>query len=114
MEESTPILMEEAYWRNSQLSVARLYGRIKFNGHEYVVVNKEGKDLWRCTIEAEEEGRTMAIPPGEPADLIRKDFLPLYRKLGRRKFIEILIAEQQLPDLDIKRKMKVHATTKFE
>lgn len=26
------ILIEEGYWMNSQLSVARFYGSIKFNG----------------------------------------------------------------------------------
>lgn len=111
---NSPILMEEAYWRNSQLSIARLYGGVKLNGHEYIVVNSEGKDLFQCTAEAKKAGRAMAIPPGEPADLIRKDFLPLYRKLGRRKFIEILAAECNQSDYNIKMKMKVHATTKFE
>lgn len=28
----TPILIKEAYWMNSQMSVARFYGGMKFNG----------------------------------------------------------------------------------
>lgn len=86
----TPILMEEEYWRNSQLSIARFYGKIQFNGQMYFVVNKEGKDLIRCRIEAEKEGRAMVIEPGEPADLIDMRYLPLYSEIGRDRFIEVL------------------------
>ena len=85
-----PVLMEEAFWMNSQLSIARHYGRIQYNGATYKIVNKEGKDLWECTHEANKEGRDMAIPAGEPADLVHEKFIPYYRKLGRDKFIEIL------------------------
>jgi len=42
--------------------------------------------------------REMAIEPGEPADLCRRDFVPLYRKLGRGRFLEILKAHQQTSD----------------
>lgn len=30
----------------------------------------------------------MAIPPGEPADLVLKEWIPVYKKLGRDKTIE--------------------------
>ena len=38
---NTPIIMTEEYWANSHLSIARYYGRIRFSGVEYVIVNKE-------------------------------------------------------------------------
>ena len=87
-----PIVMTESYWANSQLSIARYYGRIEFNGHEYVIVDKRGHDIFECSHEAEKAGRTKAIEPGEPADLCRTDFVPIYRKLGRDKFFEFIKA----------------------
>ncbi len=61
----TPILMEEGYWMNSQLSVARFYGGIKFNGEVYVIV-----------------------PPKN--DLLLKDWVPVYKKLGRERTIGLI------------------------
>ena len=58
----TPILIEEAYWMNSQLSVARFYGGIKFNGEEYVIV-----------------------PPKN--DLLLTKWVSVYKKLGRERTI---------------------------
>ena len=82
--------MTEEYWATSQFSVVRYYGRIRIDGYEYLIVNKEGKDIFQCSVEAEKAGREKAIEPGEPADLVRKDFVLFYRKLGRDKFIEIV------------------------
>lgn len=82
--------MTEEFWKNSQFSVARFYGRMSYNGHEYWIVNREGKDLFQCTAEAEKSGREYAIMPGEPADLVRKDFISAYRKLGRERFLAVL------------------------
>ena len=50
---------------NSQLSVARFYGGIKFNGEEYVIV-----------------------PPKN--DLILKGWVPVYKKLGRERTIGLI------------------------
>lgn len=86
------IVLTESYWANSQLSIARYYGRIRFKGNEYVIVDKRGHDIFECSIEAEKAGRAKAIEPGEPADLCRTDFVPIYRKLGRDKFIEFIKA----------------------
>lgn len=44
--DNIPICMTEEYWANSQLSIARYYGRIKAGGHEYVIVNKDGMDVF--------------------------------------------------------------------
>lgn len=90
------IVMTEEYWANSQFSIARYYGQIQIENHLYVIVNKEGKDIFECSRDAEKEGREKAIEPGEPADLCRKDFIPIYRKLGRERFLEFL---EQNPDV---------------
>lgn len=90
------ILMEEEYWANSQFSVARYYGRIQINGLVYVICNKEGKDIFECSIEAKKEGREKAIEAGEPADLVDQRYLPVYRKLGRDKFIELIEEHKDL------------------
>lgn len=85
-----PLIMTEEYWANSQLSIARYYGGISFMGHRYLIVNKEGKDLWQCTEEAEKAGKDKAIEPGEPADLVLASLIPSYKKLGRDKIIELV------------------------
>ena len=90
------IVMTEQYWANSQFSIARYYGRIRVGNHEYVIVNKDGKDIFQLSAEAQKHGREKAIEPGEPADLCRTDFVPIYRKLGRERFLEFL---KQNPDV---------------
>ncbi|MCF2603207.1 hypothetical protein JQM84_05825 [Parabacteroides distasonis] len=88
------ILMEEEYWRNSQFSIAKYYGviEVKIGGEKirYVIVNKEGKDIFECSAEAEKAGRDKAIEPGEPADLVDKRYVPVYRKMGREAFIKMI------------------------
>lgn len=96
------ILITKEYWDGTYLSVARYSGRVMIGGHEYIIVNKEGKDIFQCSVEAEKAGREKAIEPGEPADLVRKDFVLLYRKLGRDKFIEILSNNPQASDKELK------------
>lgn len=93
-----PICMTEEFWANSPLSIARYYGRVKFDGHEYYIVDKLGRDLWKCSMAADRAGSDKAIPAGEPADLVRKDFIPYYRKLGRDKFLEVLKEHPTAPD----------------
>ena len=98
------ILMEEEYWRSSQFSIARFYGRInvKIGGEtiNYVIVNKEGKDIFECSLEAQKAGRDKAIEPGEPADLVDKRYVPAYRKMGREAFIKMLEEQEELtPEL---------------
>ena len=61
----TPILIEEDYWMNSQLSVARFYGGIKFNGEEYVIV-----------------------PPKN--DLLLFKWVPVYKALGRERTVNLI------------------------
>ena len=91
------IVMTENYWANSQFSIARYFGRISVDGFEYVIVDKRGHDIFECSIEAEKAGREKAIEPGEPADLCRIDFVPIYRKLGREQFLRFL---EENPDIN--------------
>lgn len=102
----TTILMTEEYWANSPFSIARYCGCIKISGIEYIIVNKEGKDLFECSIKADKQGREKAIEPGEPADLIRADFKQFYRKLGRDKFIAVLEENSNAGIDEMKRIMK--------
>lgn len=101
-----PICMAERYWINSQFSIARFYGGCKIGGHEYLIVNKDGKDLWQCTAEANRRGNTLAIMPGEPADLLRKDFVKHYRRLGRDRFLEVLKQNQRTSDKELQKIFK--------
>ena len=80
------ILLTKESWMNSQLSVAKYSGGIHltFDGGKkrtFLIVNKEGKEL-----------NQVSIPAGEPADLVDKEFIPLYKKLGRTLFIGIVQA----------------------
>lgn len=106
--------MTEEYWANSQFSVVRYTGSMKWNGVAYIICNKEGKDIFQCSIEAEKAGREKAIEPGEPCDLIDQRYLPVYRKLGREKFIELIKEHQdltpetafELAGIEVKKKSK--------
>lgn len=94
------ILMEEEYWRNSQFSIAKYYGEInvKIGGEtiNYVIVNKEGKDIFECSKEAQKAGREKAIEAGEPVDLLDRRYIPVYRKMGRKAFIEMIEEHEDL------------------
>lgn len=85
---TNPILFTEEQWANSQLSIVRHFGRIKFNGDEYIILNKDGKDIFERSWEADLQGLDKAIPAGEPCDLVNVKYCKEYRKLGREKFME--------------------------
>ena len=87
---NAPLLMTEEFWANSQLSIARYYGEITFNGRKYIIVDKHGRDIYECSEIAEREGRDKSIEPGEPADLILSTLRFAYRKLGRDRIIELI------------------------
>lgn len=96
--------MEEEYWMNTQLSIVKHYGevKIKIDGEtiHYIIVNKEGKDIFECSIEAQKAGRAKAIEPGEPADLIDRRYVPAYRLMGREAFIKMIKEHEDLtPEL---------------
>ena len=80
------IVLTKETWMNTQLSVAKYSGGVQIvdeggKKRTFFVVNKEGKDLTQA-----------GISEGEPADLVDKEFIPLYKKLGRTLFIGIVQA----------------------
>ena len=81
-----PALFTEEYWANSQLSVVRYFGGCQFNGKEYKIVNKDGISVEELSNPLSDHyvgNERYAIPPGEPADLVMVDWIPVYRKFGR-------------------------------
>lgn len=56
----------------------------------YMVVNKDGIDVFALSAMAAKSGKEKAIEPGEPCDLVRVDFIKYYRELKRDRFIAIL------------------------
>jgi len=82
------IIFTQDEWNDSPLSIAKFYGGITFRGIHYIIVNKEGKDLFECSAEAIKAGRTKAIEPGEPADLINERYQAKYKELGRDEFLK--------------------------
>lgn len=59
------LVMTEEFWMNSMFSIARFYGGINIKGKEYIVDDNSN-------------------------DLVLKDFLKTYQKVGRDKVIEML------------------------
>ena len=101
-----PICMTEEHWANSQFSIARYYGRMKINGHEFIIVNKDGIDVFTLSAIAEKQGKEKAIDPGEPCDLVRKDFVKYYRKLRRDAFLSVLKEYPTASAEELKTRMK--------
>ena len=85
-----PILMTEEFWANSQFSIVRHTGAVNIDGHRFVIVDKNGRDIFELSLIAEKGGKEKAIEPGEPCDLIQADFIQLYKQYGRDKFIETI------------------------
>ena len=73
----TPICMTKEYWMASQLSVAKYTGGCKAWNHEYLVMPQS-------------------------LDLLRLDFIPVYKKVGRDKFLEVLKTNPQATDKELK------------
>lgn len=88
-DDNSPICMAEEYWANSQFSVARYYGGMRFNGYNYRIVNKNGVDVFELSAKMGDKNGKV-IPDGEPCDLVMVEFIPLYRKVGRDEFIRLL------------------------
>ena len=81
----TIVIAKEA-WLCSQLSIAKYSGGIDISDEEngtrhFLVVDGKGQPYQGI------------LSPREPADLVDKEFLPFYRKLGRDKFISIVSME---------------------
>jgi hypothetical protein len=81
----TIVIAKEA-WLYSQLSIAKYSGGIDISDEEngtrhFLLVDGKGQPYQGI------------LSPREPADLVDKEFLPFYRKLGRDKFISIISRE---------------------
>ena len=90
------ILFAKESWMNSQLSIAKYSGGVQVVGEggkkrTFFIVNKEGKDL-----------NQVSIPAGEPSDLVDKELIPLYKKLGRTLFIGIVQANPMASRKELK------------
>lgn len=90
------IIYPQEYWMNSQLSVARFYGGCKIKGKDYVIVNKDGVSMRELADKA--KLGDVLIPAGEPADLILQEWQPIYKALGRDKFIEYIKEHNDLKE----------------
>ena len=94
------IIYPKEGWITSIFSIARYYGGCIIKGKEYVIVNKDGESMRKLADKAKDGD--MIIPEGEPADLILKEWQPIYKALGRDGFFEYL--ETQSFDLKEARK----------
>ena len=101
--EKAPILMTEQFWGTSQLSVARLTGRVRIWGHEYSIFDRFGRTLFEASI-----------PAGASADLVRNDFIPQYRRLGREKFLDLLNQYPHKTDKEFMEFLKAYKVEKRE
>lgn len=101
--------MTEEYWANTHLSVARYSGGIRFNGADYIIVDKQGRDIFECSSMAVKEGRSTAIAPGEPADLIWRNLKPHYRTLGRDRILAMLKDGADFGDIERAAQLKLEA-----
>lgn len=104
-----PLIITEEYWANTQLSFVRYTGQVRFMDHEYIIVNKEGIDIFALSIRAEKEGREKAIEPGEPCDLCLKSLVTSYHKLGRDRIIALVKegkTEKEIKGIAFPRKKK--------
>lgn len=100
-----PIYMAEEYWANSQFSIVRHYGRITIGRNMYIIVNKDGIDVFALSAMAARRGKEKAIEQGEPCDLVREDFVKYYKKLKRDKFLAVLKEHPTASAEDMKRAM---------
>ena len=58
--EQLPLAMSESFWANSHLSIARYTGRVHLGKYDYVICNKDGKDIFECSLEAQKDGYLLA------------------------------------------------------
>lgn len=103
MAEFRSILLTKEAWTCSHFSVAKYSGGITVQGEGgkkrmLLIVDKQGRDLTQ-----------VSIPAGEPADLVDKEFIPYYKKLGRDKFISLLKGNYLMERDELKKLFKEEA-----
>ena len=99
------IVIAKESWLCSQLSIAKYSGGIDISDEEngtrhLLVVDGKGKPY---------QGR---LSPSVPADLVDKEFIPLYKKLGRDLFISIVKANPLMSRKDLKQRLTDAAEVK--
>lgn len=97
------IIIEENFWANTHLSIVRYTGSVKIGRHSWTLVNKNGISIFDLSNPESEHyvgDGAKAIEPGEPADLVRNDWLHVYEALGREKTIEIVKQGISLEDAE--------------
>lgn len=99
------IVITKESWLCSQLSIAKYSGGIdisdEVNGTRHLlIVDRNGKPY---------QGRLL---PSVPADLVDKEFIPLYKKLGRDLFISIVKANPLMSRKDLKQRLTDAAEVK--
>nr|DAH78002.1 MAG TPA: hypothetical protein [Caudoviricetes sp.] len=99
------IVIAKESWLCSQLSIAKYSGGIDISDEEsgtrhFLVVDGKGKPY---------QGRLL---PSVPADLVDKEFIPLYKKLGRDLFISIVKANPLMSRKDLKQRLTDAAEVK--
>lgn len=93
--DTMPLLMQQEYWTNTHLSIARFTGGVRIDGKEYIVVDKFGRSLYETSI-----------PTGETADLIYVGLQKSYKQLGRETIIEALNKGKTLSEIKAMKKPK--------
>lgn len=71
------IVMDFGYWNNTPLSIAKFFGSVNLNGTLYVIV-------------------------GDDHDLVRVDFVGIYKRVGRAKFLEVINDNYQSSPSELK------------
>ena len=91
--DTTPLLMTQEYWKNTHFSIARFTGGVRIDGKEYIVVDRLGRSLYETSI-----------PDGATADLIYVGLQRSYKKLGREAIIEALNNGKTLTEIKAMKK----------
>ena len=96
-----PVIPEET-WANSHMSIARYYGGIILNKEKYVVCNKHGITVFELSDPNSKyyvgDGEQKCIAPGEPCDLVNEKWIPVYKKLGRDRVLELVNQHKTLEE----------------
>lgn len=100
------VVFAKEFWLYSQLSVAKYAGGIDISEpgdgkRHFLIVNEKGQPFSGNVYQK-----------NTPADLVDKEFIPLYKKLGRDLFISIVKANPLISRKDLKERLSQAAEVK--
>lgn len=100
------VIFAKGFWLYSQLNVARYSGGIDISEpgddkRHFLIVDEKGQPF-----------RGDLSPENVQADLVDKEFIPLYKKLGRDLFISIVKANPLMSRKDLKYRLTEAAEVK--